>query len=533
MSNARLNVAIICAIVAAVFLGMWSAVHSQRQQAPVRTATPELEVIQSATKPTVAVQFTSTLSPAPANMNSSMKTRRDHAWEIVQSVWAPVQVQGGKVPTWMTWYDQEDVEQLYKELVSQQPNRTIRVQAAANAAALLKKHSVKDLQASFTSARLGKTLRQFTFPEFRALGGDTQPRTGAIYYSPAFVQHLLENATTIAKCDPKAFPTPSSNSRSLVRPNARQPNRPEGMSQTMGVPSVLSIDSVPANLRPADPNNIYALCMDHEMPSDAIMMKAAWEPVSIVPDKDDPKKRVEVVKGSKVFIDPMEGQEGQERLSAKLSVQPAGAWPNAFTSSYTDGYGGLYASLPYGLSGMSPPDLFTVTDERGQKWALLGMHIAAKTVRTWQWISLFTGPEGWNWNADAPKSLVREWRTPFENFGMCTVSDFNEGDAAPWSAYERARTDFQHVELQSLAVSIKGVARVMNGAQWCANPYIETNMSHGNCIGCHQGSTQSFLPGVIAPEQRFNISDFSFSFDTNRANFRKVRAAHAREVGQK
>src|SRR5260370_42257934 len=85
----------------------------------------------------------------------------------------------------------------------------------------------------------------------------------------------------------------------------------------------------------------------------------------------------------------------------------------------------------------------------------------------------------------------------------------------------------------------------MNGAQWCANPYIETNMAHGNCIGCHQGSTESVLPTTLfqalkplhasldnlipevllpstLPQAPFNTSDFSFSFATNRAAFQKV-----------
>ena len=137
------------------------------------------------------------------------------------------------------------------------------------------------------------------------------------------------------------------------------------------------------------------------------------------------------------------------------------------------------------------------------------------------WTSLFIGPLDWNWNADVPNRLQSEWRSPFLNFGMCTISDFKEGDATPWAAYENG-DERRH----SLGNNIKAVAHVMNGAQWCANPYIETNMSHGNCIGCHQGSTESFMPGVVARQQQFNISDFSFSFATNRQAF--IDAAHQR-----
>jgi hypothetical protein len=532
MNSSALRTILGCLVLAAfVILLERSAVLSQRKQTPVQTINPEISVLQSAAKPSVAIPLGWSLPAAPANVNNSMKARRDYAWQIVKALWAPVQVQGGKVPTWMTWYDQEDIEQLYKEMLGQQSPGRRQKPGANNAASLLQSHTVKNLQTSLTAARLGKVLRQFTFPEFRAVGGDTQPRTGAIYYNLAYVQHLLDNAGNIIKCDPSAFPKPSTNLSTLIQSRSQQPRRSKQIAQPIATQSVPGINSVPANLRPADPNNLYALCMDHEMPSDAVMIKAAWAPITTERDRDNPNKRVEVVKGADFFLDSMEGQENKERLSAKLTVPPAGTWPSAFSSSFTDGYGGLYADLPGGLSESNPPALYVVTDDRGQKWALLGMHIAAKTVRTWQWISLFAGSDGWNWSADAPKALVNEWRVPFLNFGMCTVSDFYESDPKPWSAYEYPSSDFQHSNLQSLAVSIKGVAQVMSGAQWCANPFIETNMSHGNCIGCHQGTTQSFLAGVVGREQAFNISDFSFSFETNQANFRKARVQHNRGSG--
>jgi len=93
----------------------------------------------------------------------------------------------------------------------------------------------------------------------------------------------------------------------------------------------------------------------------------------------------------------------------------------------------------------------------------------------------------------------------------------------------------------------------MQGAQWCSNPYIETNMAFGNCVGCHQGSTETFLPttvfeAAVKPanqtldrlipetilkttqiELPFNTSDFSFSFATNRAAFQEAIRQHSRQ----
>src|SRR2546423_14019493 len=53
------------------------------------------------------------------NVNNSMKARRDMAWAIVGRVWEPVKIPGGgKIPTWMTWYEQEDIQELYREMMT-------------------------------------------------------------------------------------------------------------------------------------------------------------------------------------------------------------------------------------------------------------------------------------------------------------------------------------------------------------------------------------------------------------------------------
>jgi len=174
------------------------------------------------------------------------------------------------------------------------------------------------------------------------------------------------------------------------------------------------------------------------------------------------------------------------------------------------------------------------------------MHIVKKNLRTWMWTSIFEAGGKWNWGADKPEALTQQW-SPFVHYGMCTISNFRESDPAPWVAY-----DSKEEHLQSLADAIRAVAKVMQGAQWCSNPYIETNMAFGNCIGCHQGSTETFLPTTVfeaavrpanetldrlIPETLlrttqiqlpFNTSDFSFSFATNRAAFQEAIRQHSR-----
>jgi hypothetical protein len=169
---------------------------------------------------------------------------------------------------------------------------------------------------------------------------------------------------------------------------------------------------------------------------------------------------------------------------------------------------------------------FLVTDETGREWSLLGMHIATKIVRNWLWISMFWN-DGWAWTGE--KRPMPDWfhgpilSGSFDPYGMCVASDFTEGDPRPWAAYLGAPGLESAPER---AETFRAIAGVMEGAQWCSNPYIETNMACGNCIGCHQGSPDSFLPTTLTKQRGFNISDFSFSFATNRARIIEIRRRH-------
>lgn len=440
-----------------------------------------------------------------AEINSSMRARRNQAWANVEQVWAPVSVAGSKIPAWMTWYEEQDIAQLYRELLSKQTSRggaSTPGQVSANVDAVLKQHPLKDLQTSLSSVRLGKVLRQFTFPGMPGLAPNRRPATGVIYYNTAYVRHLLENAETIVNCDPSAFP---------------KLNFP-GLFQAA---ELIGIDRLPSQRLPLDPQNRWALCMDHEMPPDAIMIKANWTPVSKY-DSGNP------------YVDEHR-IDTSAKMASTLSAYPSGTWIEIPWDEDARAKGGIKAAG------------FRVTDEKGKEWELRGMHVVKKSLRTWMWTTIFEAGGEWNWGADKPVALTQEW-APFVHYGMCTVSNFRESDPMPWAAY-----DGKDEHLQSLADTIRAVARVMRGAQWCSNPYIETNLAFGNCIGCHQGSTQTALPttvfeAVVKPanqvsdmlipetllrttqmELPFNTSDFSFSFAINRAAFQEAIRQHSRQ----
>ena len=178
-----------------------------------------------------------------AEINSSMRARRNQAWAIVEQVWAPVSVAGGKIPAWMTWYEEQDIGPLYRALLSKQTSgggASTPALVRSNVDAVLKEHPFKDLQTSLISVRLGKTLRQFTFPGMPLLGPKRRPASGVIYYNTAFVRYLLENAERIVNCDPTA----------LAKLNF------PGSSQAA---DLLGIQRSPVQLLPSDPQNRYAL----------------------------------------------------------------------------------------------------------------------------------------------------------------------------------------------------------------------------------------------------------------------------------
>lgn len=464
------------------------------------------DILNSPRKP--KVPFTSsTIAPRydATQINNSMRMRREQAWATVQQVWQPVTVQGTKIPAWVTWYEEEDVAELYRALLRRRGSRNTSTPADIDA--VLTENSLKDSQTSLSSTRLGKVLRQFIFPGIPSLGPDRKPKTGVVYFNRAYVRHLLENAERIIQCEPTRFPT-------LSFPGTEQLGSSPTLSIGINNPLLPSLS--------VNPQNQWALCMDREMPAAAMMLKVSWVPV------------IKYDAAGNGYVDEHE-IDTSARMATKLTSLPSGQWIELPRDANSRAQGGIRANG------------FRVTDEKGKQWELRGMHITRKNVRTWTWTTIFEAGGNWNWGADKPAELTNQW-TSLANYGMCTVSDFREADPVPWAAYEG-----KGEHLQSLADTIKAVARVMNGAQWCSNPYIETNMAFGNCVGCHQGSTETFLPttvfqAAVVPANQtldrlipetilrttqiklpFNTSDFSFSFATNRAAFQEAQRLRNRD----
>src|SRR5437870_11071585 len=120
MKTRRMTTTLVLLALMVFLLATLAVVYSQRREQQARPVeAQQLTVLQLAQKPRVHVETAFDVPTPPGNVNTSMKARRDYAWEIVKLVWRPVTVDGGKVPLWITWYEQEDIEGMYNEMLSQ------------------------------------------------------------------------------------------------------------------------------------------------------------------------------------------------------------------------------------------------------------------------------------------------------------------------------------------------------------------------------------------------------------------------------
>ena len=463
----------------------WFGERSTAAQNPApRSSVRPTPIVQKATKtkvPIAAVSMASLPTPLALDIDRSMKARRELAWSIVQKVWTLVGRADAQVPAWMTWYEQEDLESLFRQVLAD-PRPSTPAETASRVSAVMASNTEKDLQTSLSAARLGKVLRQFRFSGFRSLNTHAKPGTGSIFYNPAYVAHLLTNAERIAAYNSAAFHEKTS--------------------------AIATAPRQTPQLTAPPPANAYALSMESEMPSDALMIKVDWVPVE---------------RGAIPYA--LDGQH----LAGGFHESPTGnfdviTFPNS-TKPFT-----YKIATPEYKSGAAR--LIVVSDETGKRWALMGMHIASKVKRTWLWITFMWVATGLHdWDADKPAFFQdahdpEPWYGwPLHQYGIAVASDFTEGDPAPWAAFDRVPETGgigPNADLHDMSTSLKDLAAAMKGLQWSANPYIEAGMSHTNCIGCHQGSPNEFLATTLTRVRSTNVGDFSFSIATNRETFLRI-----------
>lgn len=248
---------------------------------------------------------------------------------------------------------------------------------------------------------------------------------------------------------------------------------------------------IPANRQPPSDDN-FSHCFK-EFPRSAVMVKAQWENLSENKLKN-PKTDADVLKSVVSGSSPTNG-----------------TWPS-----------------PTATESPDDTQIYTNVTKEGTRWGLAGIHFVTKDVREWVWVSLWWSPNPrQDFGADMPQSIKQFNRGVWQNYKMCVVSSFEEGDPEPWEAFAG--------NFRSLGDSIKATYNAIKGTigqpphdkitTWCSNPFIETHQGNGrtSCIGCHQFSQtdidfgsviQNKVPQVGRSKFRINFpSDFSWGID--------------------
>lgn len=506
MTNRLKAAGIIAATASAAFwawCGQVSAQNVLSAQRPPALASPEgrLQIGRGKDYVPSNVEFQALF----AELEGSMKKRRDFAWKIVEQLLQPIKIKlldgvtEVDVPLWQTWFEgrapkavaNREVEQLL-ELYFKKLKPVLAANPKADVQPVIqetiKEFSTKDLSSSLTDDNLSSVLHQLA----HAAGGKLVGQ-GTTIFSPSFVEHVMKEARKIDECQRE------------VATADREPPSPTQFSH----------------------------CME-EFPRSAVMIKTSWRPLAaMIPQHDT-------------------------SAAAMTQMIREGTWP-----------GPGRRDLQPPLMAVDRSNIYTNVTSQGTEWALTGIHFVTKDVREWVWVSLWWDPDASrDFGADRPTSIDAFNGGVWRNYKMCVNSSFAEGDPQPWSHYTGAQStlgaslravfdaiqaqidkgsverpqDFEHFfQKQPDAIpkplSLPGnlgpwPAPHNKQTSWCSNPNVEQHPANArtNCIGCHQiaftrnerrKTEASFIDVMVGDVPQFGRSlarknftaEFSWSFE--------------------
>jgi hypothetical protein len=222
----------------------------------------------------------------------------------------------------------------------------------------------------------------------------------------------------------------------------------------------------------------FTLCYDEEFPIDAVLSKGFWANQAAQP-------------ALPTYDTTAAG------ISARLASQDAG-WMEA--------------------DGQAEPtgdEILTAKLSNGSSYRMSGLHVITKEARHWVWVTMWWSDDpNSDFGADRP-DFINDLGTEFQNYKMCVVTDFEEGDIDPRAGYpsqaefdkalsDRGLTASDELpddlvtmkKLVSLGDALGSTHRGAPGPTWCSNPYVEEGPHNAasNCIGCHQHGGTPIAP---------------------------------------
>ena len=210
-------------------------------------------------------------------------------------------------------------------------------------------------------------------------------------------------------------------------------------------------------------------CLAGEMPRDAVVVKAAWTR--------------QFDQGDLLPVYTTSGSRMESRFAS--------------TSQW----------ISDGNATPGPADIYTVTlPSTGAKFRLPGLHIMAKELDHWMWITLwYSAFPDEDFGADRPAAIAA--LGPWKNYKMCVTTGYTEGDPDPRGGFAG-----------SLGDALASVYRGVDAPTWCSNPYLEdgANNARTNCIGCHQhGGTDLTPEAILADQPAFGVTRVRNNFFTD------------------
>lgn len=455
----------------------------------------------------------------------SQSLRREAAWRTVAKALAPVAVavdlpnsELAEIPLWQTWYAKDDTtrifQYLYEALDGGERLSRERFEQTDIDEALGWNATELDELGNWPLERREAYQDAVDTPEqFAGLGG-----IGVVGYSPSALRTLLRSYPEMLACLESGIPdsfvdTPGQTVGQIVREpltlSACETRRmgPFYLGEDEELSASISGDgSRKALTRVSRLSTGESTECEGNGPCSLVGRGAVYVDITagIVPI--DGVVKVEYASPDAPWAGCLEGAFATDSVVVKAS------WHRAQFGAQLPVYDTSALALETTLAGNASAgwgtpsreadpdssDIYTIERPNGNRYRLAGLHIMSKELEHWQWITLWwSDAPDMDFGEDRPDS-IRDLGSPWQNYKMCTVTMFDEGDSDPSGGFAQSAP--------SLAAALESVHAGAGAPSWCSNPYIEEgdgNMGT-NCIGCHQhGGTNFTSEEIISDPQSF------------------------------
>lgn len=366
-------------------------------------------------------------------LDGSQKLRREAAWKSIAKVLkdgrlaepdVKVDSKRAKLPAFRTWYQKDDYERMFAKLYEShgaEARKARRAFTDAEVDAALA-FNATDRGTWADDAFEGRLKEIDSRAAAQGLGGNAR-----VQYSTGAVRHMMKSWAPLTKC---------ARGEITDDPNA-EPKAPD----------------------------MFAGCLDQEMPKDAAVIKAAWLRSDF---------------GMKVPVRPTSAEALKARIAGEVDE---GGWGKGDPSSEV---------------APDETSIYSVKMSDGSSFRMPALHLITKELREWLWITIWWSPEpDTDFGADRPAEIGK-LGGPWKNYKMCVVTGYEEKDPDPTGGFPTGKG--------SLGDALKATYNGVGKPTWCSNQYVErgTHNAQTNCIGCHQhAGTGLRSETVLADDKAF------------------------------